>query len=58
MGTTRQIDYRKESRHHNSTFALGGVSCFKESFVLKVPPFDKLPNDFLKLIFGNGLSKK
>ena len=25
----------KESGHHNSTFAIGGVSCSKDSFVLQ-----------------------
>jgi len=35
MEITRQINNRKESRPHNSTYPKGGVSCSKESFVVK-----------------------
>jgi hypothetical protein len=31
-----------KARRHNSTFALGRVSCSKDSFVVKVPPFGTL----------------
>jgi hypothetical protein len=34
METARQIDDIKESRPHNSTFAIGGVSCSADSFVV------------------------
>jgi len=34
MEATRQIDDRKESRPHNSTYPKGGVSCSKDSFVV------------------------
>ena len=34
METTRQLEVRKESRTHNSTLAIGGVSSPLDSFVV------------------------